>query len=155
MIDKPETKPKRPVGRPRKEIPIEKIVENLAARFASKSTIAVILEVDEATIRRSYAENYAKGRAAGEIALRDLQWKSAQNGSVPMQIWLGKAVLGQVERQEIRAELETVIYDPTATESLADPAIREATLELEERIESFRQNGDSAGTETLNDESEN
>ena len=30
-----------------------------------------------------------------------MQWRSAERGSVPMQIWLGKQVLGQTDKQEI------------------------------------------------------
>ena len=29
--------------------------------------------------------------------LRQMQWKSAERGNVPMQIWLGKQILGQSE----------------------------------------------------------
>jgi hypothetical protein len=31
-----------------------------------------------------------------------MQWKSAEKGSVPMQIWLGKQVLGQADKQEVK-----------------------------------------------------
>ena len=30
-----------------------------------------------------------------------MQWKSAEDGNVTMQIWLGKQVLGQAEKQEV------------------------------------------------------
>jgi len=45
-----------------------------------------------------------------------MQWKSAQNGNVTMQIWLGKNMLGQRDHNEIeyierKAEPITIIDD--------------------------------------------
>ena len=49
----------------------------------------------------SYSEYITKGRSKEKIRLRQLQWKAATNGSVPMLIWLGKQTLGQSERTEV------------------------------------------------------
>jgi hypothetical protein len=49
----------------------------------------------------------ARGRATRHVRLRQLQWSSAENGSVPMQQFLGKHELGQGE--ERAAEKEKVI----------------------------------------------
>lgn len=37
----------------------------------------------------------------GKASLRRMQWKGAEEGSIAMQIWLGKQMLGQADKQEI------------------------------------------------------
>jgi hypothetical protein len=46
---------------------------------------------------------YVKHTAEGRAALRRMQWKSAEQGNVGSQIWLGKQLLGQRDfsRQEL------------------------------------------------------
>jgi len=58
-----------------------------------------------------------KGKEAGQCSLRRLLWKSATNGNIAMQIWLGKQYLGQ---REPRHEVE-----------LSDDAHAERIAELE------------------------
>ncbi len=43
---------------------------------------------------------FKKKSTGGKISLRRSQFKYANNGSVPLLIWLGKQYLGQSERQE-------------------------------------------------------
>ena len=38
---------------------------------------------------------------AGKASLRRTQWKTATGGNPTMQIWLGKNMLGQTDKQEI------------------------------------------------------
>jgi len=33
-----------------------------------------------------------------------MQWKSAEKGNVTMQIWLGKQILGQADKSEVKWE---------------------------------------------------
>jgi hypothetical protein len=44
-------------------------------------------------------EAWENGRLEGRVALRRLQWRSAEH-TVVMQIWLGKQYLGQSDKQE-------------------------------------------------------
>lgn len=76
-------------------------VEKLASYGCTNTEIADFFSCDESLIRKSYSENLTKGRSQGKIRLRKMQWKSAEDGNVTMQIWLGKQVLGQAEKQEV------------------------------------------------------
>ena len=42
-----------------------------------------------------------------------MQWRSAEKGSVPMQIWLGKQVLGQTDKQELTEikPIDEIVFD--------------------------------------------
>ena len=51
-------------------------------------------------LEKSYSEFLTKGRAEQKMRLRQLQWKSAENGNVTMQIFLGKNILGQQDKLE-------------------------------------------------------
>jgi len=86
--------------RPKLEIPDTK-VEQLASYGCSNKEIAEYFECDESTIRKRFSVYLTKGRASGKIRLRQFQWKSAEDGNVTMQIWLGKQILGQMDRQEV------------------------------------------------------
>tara|TARA_Y100000401_G_scaffold38325_1_gene28932 strand:+ start:20707 stop:21018 length:312 start_codon:yes stop_codon:yes gene_type:complete len=72
-------------------------VEKLASFGCTNKEIASFFNVNESSIRRTYADNLTKGRDKGKIRLRQMQWKAADKGNVTMLIWLGKQVLGQAE----------------------------------------------------------
>ncbi len=48
-----------------------------------------------------FSDYFKKHNGEGRIALRRLQWQTAQSGNPTMQIWLGKQYLGQSDKQEI------------------------------------------------------
>lgn len=48
----------------------------------------------------NFSDFYKRHSGKGKMSLRRLQWQSAQEGSVPMQIWLGKNWLGQTDKVE-------------------------------------------------------
>ena len=75
-------------------------VFKLASYGCSNVEIADFYGCDESLIRKSYSENLTKGRANVKIRLRKLQWQSAENGNVTMQIFLGKNILGQQDKIE-------------------------------------------------------
>ena len=77
-------------------------VEKLAALGCTNTEIASFFGCSKDLISKSYSTNVTKGREKGKIRLRQMQWKSAEKGSVPMQIWLGKQVLGQADKQEVK-----------------------------------------------------
>ncbi len=68
---------------------------------------------DESTIRKNFRSDYNAGRSEMKLKLRTTMWKSAQNGSIAMQIWLSKNFLGMHERTAIdmSGNLETILRE--------------------------------------------
>jgi hypothetical protein len=62
-------------------------------------------------LEKSYSEFLTKGRAEQKMRLRQLQWKSAENGNVTMQIFLGKNILGQQDKLEENQLDEPLIWN--------------------------------------------
>ena len=102
------------MARPKKYDIDPKQVEKLAAYGCTNTEIGSYFGCDESLIRKSYSESITKGRDSGKIRLRQLQWRAAERGSIPMLIWLGKQVLGQTDRKEI--EMSTPIDEITFDE---------------------------------------
>ena len=92
------------MARPKKYNIDTKQLEKLAAFGCTDTEIASFFGCSSDLIRKSYSENLTKGRDAGKIRLRKLQWNAAEKGNVTMLIWLGKQVLGQVEKSEVKWE---------------------------------------------------
>lgn len=88
------------MARPQIPIDADEVIK-LASIGCSNSEIAAFFDCSEDTIERRFAGELAKGRENGKTRLRRLQWQSATKGNVVMQIWLGKQMLGQKDRQEI------------------------------------------------------
>lgn len=62
-------------------------------------------------LEKSYSEYLTKGRAEQKMRLRQLQWKSAENGNVTMQIFLGKNLLGQQDKLEENQVEEPLVWN--------------------------------------------
>ena len=92
------------MARPKKYNIDTEQVEKLASFGCTNIEIASVFGCDESLIRKSYSEFLIKGREKGKVRLRQLQWKAADKGNVTMLIWLGKQVLGQVEKSEVKWE---------------------------------------------------
>lgn len=98
----------RPNGRPRTEIDWPKF-EFGCQIMATKEEICHWLKVSESTLERHIKGKYGdtfegvfkRLSADGKISLRRMQFKKAQEGNVPMLIWMGKQYLGQSEKQEL------------------------------------------------------
>tara|TARA_R100000734_G_scaffold19153_1_gene18691 strand:+ start:16997 stop:17395 length:399 start_codon:yes stop_codon:yes gene_type:complete len=90
------------MGRPKTNIDGEQ-VRKLAGLHCSVNEIGDILGCGRDTLYRRFKDELDKGRAEGRMRLRNMQFKSAQNGSAAMLIWLGKQILGQKDQQEIVA----------------------------------------------------
>ena len=62
-----------------------------------------------------FSEYYGARKGLGKISLRRAQFNKALRGNTTMQIWLGKQLLGQVDKQEIKQEINVnhVIYKST------------------------------------------
>ena len=101
------------MARPKKYNIDPEQVEKLAAFGCTNSEIASFFGCHESLISKSYSRNITKGKERGKIRLRQMQWKSAEKGSVPMQIWLGKQILGQTDKQEITEvkPIDDIIFD--------------------------------------------
>ena len=95
-------------GRPLKKIDW-KTAESLAGIQCTGEEIASVLNIDYDTLERrirqefkiSFTDWFKKHSAKGKVSLRRRQFRSAiDDGSVPMQIWLGKQYLGQSDKIE-------------------------------------------------------
>jgi len=92
-------------GRPRKEVDFDEL-KRLAEIHCTEEECAHVLEMSADTLALrikeqfslSFPEYVKRFAGAGKASLRRLQWESAQGGSIPMQIWLGKQWLGQAEK---------------------------------------------------------
>ena len=101
------------MARPKKYDIDKTQVEKLAALGCTNTEIASFFGCSKDLISKSYSTNVAKGKEKGKIRLRQMQWRSAEKGSVPMQIWLGKQVLGQTDKQEVTEikPISEVLFD--------------------------------------------
>ncbi|QDP65340.1 MAG: hypothetical protein Tp1124SUR00d2C54018391_1 [Prokaryotic dsDNA virus sp.] len=101
------------VGRPKKYDIDTKEVEKLAAFGCTNTEIASFFGCSKDLISKKYSTNIAKGKDAGKIRLRKMQWNAADRGSVPMLIWLGKQVLGQTDKQEVTEvkPIDDIVFD--------------------------------------------
>jgi|TARA_R100001244_G_scaffold125113_1_gene95066 hypothetical protein len=90
---------KKQAGRPAMDISSDK-VEMLASFGCSTVEIAKLHNCSENTIRVRFREEIERGRESMKIKLRQLQWKSCEQGSNAMLIFLGKQYLGQSDRNE-------------------------------------------------------
>jgi hypothetical protein len=87
------------MARPRKKIDRE-LVEALAAIGCKVTEIAAVLNCSTDTLHKRFAVNIAKGGERLKISLRRMQYQSAMNGNISMQIWLGKQYLNQRDKME-------------------------------------------------------
>ena len=101
------------MARPKKYNIDKEQVEKLAALGCTNSEIASFFGCSKDLISKSYSTNVTKGKERGKTRLRQMQWRSAEKGSVSMQIWLGKQVLGQTDRQEVTEvrPIDDIIFD--------------------------------------------
>lgn len=108
MIKKKEVAKKDGRNKPNKNSLLkikEEDVRKLAERFWTNSEIAAFFDCSEKTIYNRFTEIIAKGKENGKAKLRDIQLRSAMNGNVTMQIWLGKQYLKQTDKQETEISL--------------------------------------------------
>ena len=99
------------MGRPKKNLSKEQwaSVDYMCMIHCTGEEIAGVLGMDYDTLNRNckdqkgcYISEYIKQHQnGGKMSLRRAQWKSAENGNVTMQIWLGKQWLNQTDKQEV------------------------------------------------------
>ena len=97
-----------PSGRKKIEIDWDWVDEKLA-NFWEGTEIAAHLGIHKETLydrvkdkfKTDFSDYKAKKRAKGKAVLRELQLKTAMEGNVTMQIFLGKQYLDQADKQQI------------------------------------------------------
>mgnify|MGYP000984962433 CR=1 FL=1 len=85
----------------RKKVKIDyDTVKNLAKICCTQEEIASVMGCSVKTLqrRRQFNKAYQDGLNDARASLRRLQWRSAANGNITMQIFLGKNLLGQRDR---------------------------------------------------------
>lgn len=108
LTKKPKPKkPKRKVGRPKKEINLT-LVEDLAMIQCTQQEIADIVGVSLNTLKKQsqFLTLYKKGQTEGKKSLRRKQFEKAGEGNTTMLIWLGKQYLGQRDFREAEGVVE-------------------------------------------------
>ena len=85
-------------------------VQKLASLGCTNSEMGDFFGCSPDLLEKSYSEYLTKGRAEQKIRLRQLQWKSAENGNVTMQIFLGKNMLGQQDKIEENQMEEPLVW---------------------------------------------
>ena len=90
------------MARPKKYDIDTKEVEKLAGYGCTNIEIADFFVCSSDLIEKSYSEFLTKGRANLKKRLRKAQLDTALSGNSTMLIWLGKQILGQVEKAEIQ-----------------------------------------------------
>ena len=117
----------------RKKISIDwEYVDKKLANFWEGTEVAAGLGIEFKTLERRIKEKYnvhfgdykAQKRAKGESVIRELQLKTALEGNVTMQIWLGKQYLGQKDKTDHTSKgdsinpVEIVLNNPAAAKAL-------------------------------------
>jgi|TARA_R100001460_G_scaffold103307_1_gene148408 hypothetical protein len=85
-------------------------VQKLASLGCTNTEMGDFFGCSPDLLEKSYSEYLTKGRAEQKIRLRQLQWKSAENGNVTMQIFLGKNMLGQQDKIEENQMEEPLVW---------------------------------------------
>lgn len=99
------------VGRPRKEIDWE-LFDKLCEIHCTQAEMCSFFGVDQKTMDARIKEKYGEEMTfrklfqmkqdAGKVSLRRLQWRAAERGNVQMLIHLGKNLLGQSDKHEVK-----------------------------------------------------
>lgn len=161
-----ELLPARTIGRPPIEMTsqLRRQLVALAQIHCTMAEISAVTEIshDVLTRRPEFRELILAGRARGRASLRRLQFQKAVDGNVPMLIWLGKNLLGQMDRAVLGGDNAATMpgddIDDGAPGSgninlgaspsdvaASDPAVTELTAaavadELRARLDAIRRN---------------
>jgi len=88
---------------PRQKLDIDpNKVEALASYGCTNTEIASFFGCERTTITKRFSRIIAKGKEGGKIRLRQKQFDVAMKGNVVMLIWLGKQILEQSDKQEMK-----------------------------------------------------
>ena len=103
--------PPNPNGGPVRDIDL-KALEKLCEIGCIDLEICAILRISHDTLSRrkqdpAFMQLMEGARARRTASLRRMQWMSAEAGSIPMQIFLGKNMLGQRDKFDEQADTST------------------------------------------------
>jgi len=113
-------------GRPKIEITDkqwEQVINMIRIHCTREEVCRLLGGIDEKTLNRivrdrgedSFSLLYEKHQSEGKASLRRAQWKLAVDELNPtMLIWLGKNVLGQMDKQELTGSLTVTLEDDSA-----------------------------------------
>tara|TARA_R110002020_G_scaffold4008_1_gene17524 strand:+ start:1145 stop:1687 length:543 start_codon:yes stop_codon:yes gene_type:complete len=76
-------------------------VRRLAAFGATQIEIANFYGISRDSVRKYFTKEIEQGHQDMKFSLRRKQLDAALNGSNTMLVWLGKQILGQVDKQEV------------------------------------------------------
>ena len=107
------------MGRPPKEFDTT-VFEKLCQLNCTKTEISAFFNMGLTTLSQKCQDNYGQTfrgaykvfSAGGRMALRRLQYKTAEAGSVTMQIWLGKQYLDQADKATLDHTVKDYILTP-------------------------------------------
>lgn len=91
------------MARPKKIVDIE-LIQELAGLNCSFDEISRIVGVSVRTLHRNYGTVIKKGRDYVITSLKRKQFEIAIGGNVTMLIWLGKNILDQTDKTEIKGD---------------------------------------------------
>lgn len=102
--------------------PIDAALVLQFARLGCKTTeIGDYFGCSADTIERRFAGELIKGRSELRMSLRQWQLDAAKRGNVVMMIWLGKQMLGQIERSQIDVtKIDNEVFMEEAKRRLED-----------------------------------
>lgn len=93
-------------------------VLELATLQLSVEEIAEVLGTKAKVLVRRFAFELQKGKAYGVKIIREKQFRLAEEGNVVMLIWLGKNILGQADKNEVKQESKVSGHDSLAIDTL-------------------------------------
>lgn len=117
----------------------EELIAKLAAIMCTMEEISAIVGCSVDTLEKRFAEIIKKNREQGKASLRRQQFLSCNNGSVPMQIFLGKVYLKQreidneidEEKKNVQFEFaKTIAQDRKSQESLSSPSVESSPSDV-------------------------
>jgi len=100
-----ESKPKNKGGRPKTQIPYERVLE-LAGIFCTQAEIAALIKIPLSTLEKDeeFRRVYHEGIESAKTSIRRMQYETAKRGSTDMQKWIGKQYIGQADKVENKNE---------------------------------------------------
>jgi hypothetical protein len=110
-------------GRPRIPIPYD-LIEELCHLHPSEEEIAGFCKINRCTLEEwkkdpLYLAAVERGRSNGKLNLRRRQLKKAEEGDGTMLVWLGKNMLGQADKAEVKHSHVQIVVQRLSDESPA------------------------------------
>lgn len=142
------TAKRKKMGRPKIKLNYG-VIEKLALIQCTQAEIASFLGVSTRTLERdeNFCQIYKKGLEKGQMSLRRLQFRKAQEGNVPMLIWLGKQYLGQRDKAELSGDQTNPIGVTSVVISNLSKEEKEEFLRIYNKtiVQENKENSDNGG----------